>query len=142
MTDRKITREIDPNGSIVISDRQCKFVFRRLRAGVLEIQIIGCDNGQFGTAMIDEVAVALLREGSLELFVDASDASMPAVSVSNAWAQFFSLNRASLKRVRILVRSKGVALTMQIVRHLSNVGDLIQIYSDREPYEARKAAGT
>src|SRR5260221_11794457 len=140
MTTGKITREIASDGSVVVTDARCKIVFRRIRPKAVEIQIAGIDNGQFGTAMIDEVAVALLRERPLELFIDASDASMPAVSVANAGTHFFALNRDSLKRVRILVGSRALELTMEIVRHLSDTGHLMQIYSDRELYEARKAA--
>ncbi len=140
MTTGKITREIASDGSVVVTDARCKIVFRRIRPKAVEIQIAGIDNGQFGTAMIDEVAVALLRERPLELFIDASDASMPAVSVAKGWTHFFALNRDSLKRVRILVGSRALELTMEIVRHLSDTGHLMQIYSDRELYEARKAA--
>ena len=60
--------------------------------------------------------------------------------MASGWGDFFALNRKNLKRVRILVGSKAVALTMEIVRHLSNTGDLVQIYSERELYDARKAA--
>ncbi len=140
MTAGKVTREIAEDGTVVVSDERCSVVFRRIRPGVVEIRIAGVDNGQFGTAMFDEVALALMRERSLELFVDASDASMPAVSVTKGWSQFFALNRKDLKRVSILVGSKAVALTMEIVRHLSKTGDLMRIYSDRELYDARKAA--
>ena len=136
----KITREIACDGNVVVTDAKCKIVFRRIRPGVLEIQIAGIDDGQFGTALIDEVLVALVREGPLELFIDASDASMPAVSVAKGWTNFFAFNRKSLKRVRILVGSKAVALTMEIVRYLSDTGDLIRIYSDRELYDAQGRA--
>lgn len=139
MSADKVTREIAQDGSVVVSDARCRIVFRRIRPGVLEIQIAGTDNGQFGTAMIDEVAVALMRERPLELFVDASNASMPAVSVAKGWIHFFALNHKNLKRVRILAGSKEVTLTMQIVRHLSDTGNLLHIYSDREIYDARKA---
>jgi len=136
----KITREIAEDGTVVVSDERCRVVFRRIRPGALEIRIAGTDSGQFGTAIFDEVALALMRERSLELFVDAADASMPAVSVTQGWSHFFALNRPNLKRVRILAGSKAVALTMEIVRHLSGIGDLMHIYSDRQIYDARKAS--
>ncbi len=140
MTADRITREIARDGSVVLGDARCRFVFRALRAGVFEIQLFGIDHGQFGTATFDELAVALLRERSLELYLDASQGSIPSVNVSRAWTRFFENHRKSLKRVRILASSKSVALTMGIIRHLSNTGDLLQIYSDRELYETRKAS--
>ena len=105
---------------------------------MLEIRISGTDSGQFGTATLDEVSLALRRERPLELFVDAAEASMPAVAVSQDWTRFIALNQKDLKRVSVLVSSKSVALTMAIAQHLSNTGKLMQIYSDRELYESRK----
>ena len=123
---------------ITLGDAKCRFTFRRPRAGVLEIEIEGIDNGQFGTAPLDEVAKALIRERPLELFVDASRASMPAVSVSREWTRFFALNQKDLKRVSVLVSDKSVKLTIAIAQHLSQTGKLIQIYTDADLYAARK----
>ena len=63
---------------------------------------------------------------------------MPPVAVSQAWTRFIALNQKDLKRVSVLVSSRSVALTMAIAQHLSNTGKLMQIYSDRELYEARR----
>jgi len=121
-----------------IGDEKCRFTFRRPRAGVLEIAIEGIDKGQLGTAPLDEIARAMMRERPLELFVDATRASMPAVSVSREWTRFFSLNQKDLKRVSVLVGDQSVKLTIAIAQHLSQTGKLIQIYTDAELYEARK----
>jgi hypothetical protein len=136
--DGEITRELGPGGSVIMGDARCSFTFERLRPGVLEIRIVGTDQGQFGTATLDEIAIALRRERPLELFVDAAEASMPAVAVSQEWTRFIALNQKDLTRVSVLVSSKSVALTMAIAQHLSNTGKLMQIYSDRELYEARR----
>lgn len=133
-----IKRELAPGGQVTLSDGRCTFVYERPRAGVLEIRISGTDSGQFGTATLDEISNALRRERPLELFVDAAEASMPAVSVSQDWTRFIALNQKDLRRVSVLVSSKSVALTMAIAQHLSNTGKLMQIYSDRELYESRK----
>jgi hypothetical protein len=140
MTTGEITRETTKDGSIVLRDPRTSFTFRRFPHGVLEVLIEGTDRGQFGTAALDEIALALMRERPLELFVDASGASMPAVKVSQEWTRFFSLNQNALKRVSVLVSSKSVELTIAIAQHLSQTGKLIQIYSDAELFEARKAA--
>jgi hypothetical protein len=122
----------------VIKDERCSFTFESLGPGMLEVRIVGIDNGQFGNAPLDEIAVALVRERPIELFVDAAEASMPPVAVSQAWTRFISLNQKDLKRVSVLVSSKSVALTMAIAQHLSNTGKLMQIYSDRDLYDARR----
>jgi hypothetical protein len=137
-----VSREIAPDGEIVLRAERGSFHFRRTAPGVLHIRIEGIDNGQFGTAALDEIAVALVRERPLELFIDASGASMPAVSVSREWTRFFSLNQKDLKRVSVLVSSKTVELTVAIAQHLSQTGKLIQIYSDSELFGTRKAAAS
>lgn len=124
----------------VIRDDRCAFTFNRIAPGVLEIVIAGIDTGQFGTGPLDQISMALARERPLELFVDASGASMPAVSVSREWSRYFALNQKDLVRVSVLVSSKSVELTIAIAQHLSQTGKLIQIYSDSELYEARRAA--
>ena len=133
-----VQRLIEPEGGIVLRADRCSFTYRS-RPGALEIVIEGVDRGQFGTAPLDEIGIALMRDRPLELFVDASAASMPTVDVSRQWTRFFSLNRDALTRVNVLVGSKSVELTIAIAQHLSQTGKLIQIYSDEEIYEARKA---
>lgn len=135
-----IVREIASDGSTVIRDERCKVSFRRLCAGAIEIRIEGKDCGQFGTALIDEVALALMRERSLELLVDAGEGKILSVGVTIAWARFLEMNRALLPRVTVLCGCKHTTLSMGLIRHLSNTGDLVRILSDRASYEARKAA--
>ena len=135
---QEIKRELEPGGHVTLSGGGCTFTYERLRPGVLEIRIVGTDKGQFGSATLDEISNALRRERPLELFVDAAEASMPAVKVSQDWTRFIALNQKDLTRVSVLVSSKSVALTMAIAQHLSNTGKLMQIYSDRELYEARR----
>jgi hypothetical protein len=133
-----VTRETTADGKVILKSGRCAFEFTRRAPGVLEVRIEGTDKGQFGTAALDEIAVAIVRERPIELFVDASKASMPAVAVSQEWTRFFSLNRKDLKRVSVLVSSKSVELTIAIAQHLSRTGNLIQIYSDPSLFEARK----
>ena len=90
--------------------------------------------GSDGTVTLKDVAPRVL-----ELFVDATRASMPAVNVSREWTRFFALNQKDLKRVSVLVGSKSVELTIAIAQHLSQTGKLIQIYSDEEIFEVRRA---
>jgi len=135
-----VTRTATPDGKVRLLGRTCAFDYERLRAGALLVTITGHDTGQFGSATLDELRLELLRHRPLELFVDAREALGPAVSVSDDWTHFFSLNREGLRRVSVLVGSNVVHLTVAIAQHLSRTGDLIQIYSDPETFEARVAA--
>ena len=84
----EVTRELQGDGSVVLRDSRCRFTFRRIGRGAMELTIAGIDNGQLGTAPLDELAMALVRDRPLELFVDATEASMPSVSVSREWTRF------------------------------------------------------
>src|SRR5690606_2911608 len=99
--------------------------------------IKGSDSGQFGTAALDEIRAEIGRRSPLELFVDARAASGPTVKVSEEWTDFFNRRRADLSRAYVLVGSKSLNLTIEIARHLSRTGSLIQIYTDPELFEAR-----
>lgn len=135
-----VTREVLPDGRTRLSAGRCSFFYARLRPGALLVTITGLDSGQFGTTTLDEIRMELLRQRPLELFVDAREAVGAAVSVSDEWTRFFSLNREQLKRVSVLVGSKVVYLTVAIAQHLSRTGSLIQIYSDPEVFEGLVAA--
>jgi hypothetical protein len=141
MTQTAPTKETLPDGTVRLSAGGCSFEFRRVRPGAMLVTITGQDSGQFGTTSLDEIRLEMLRNRPLELFVDARDAVGAAVSVSDEWTRFFSLNREHLKRVSVLVNSKVVYLTVAIAQHLSRTGNLIQIYSDPETFEARLAGG-
>ena len=132
-----IERQTLPDGQLRMSAGKGEFLFERLQPGTLLVTISGQDLGQFGTATLDEIRLELLRHRPLELFIDAAAAQVVSVDVSREWTQFFSLNREQLKRVNVLVGSKALELTVAIAQHLSQTGNLIQIYTDRELFAAR-----
>jgi hypothetical protein len=134
-----ILREQLPGGG-KLSSARCTFVFHRLGQGAMLVVVTGIDSGEFGTATLDEIRIELLRHRPLELFIDAQAAVAVAVTVSKDWTHFFSLNREHLKRVSVLAGSKAVELTVAIAQHLSQTGNLIQIYTERELFDARVAA--
>jgi hypothetical protein len=138
MSNPEIKREILPGGDVRLSSDECTFFYQRVCPGVVRVTISGYDAGQFGTATLDEILTAINREGSLELFVDAREASGVSPRVSDDWTRFFSTNREKLARVHVLVGgSKVVHLTVAIAQHLSRTGNLIQIYSDPEGFESK-----
>ena len=96
----------------------------------------GQDSGQFGSAALDEIRIEILRQGTLELLVDASAAVLVTTEVSAEWTRFFSLSRQQLRRVSVLTGSKLMNLTVASAQHLSQTGNLIQIYSDRALFGA------
>jgi hypothetical protein len=135
-----IERKVLADGRVEMTAGKAAFVFERLKPGVMLVTISGIDKGQFGTATLDEIRLEMLRQRPVEVFVDAEAAIAVSVDVSREWTQFFSLNREQLKRVSVLVGSKAIELTIAIAQHLSQTGNLIQIYSDRDLFHARVQA--
>jgi hypothetical protein len=134
---------VTANGATELVSPQGAFNFRRLAAGAMLVTITGNDTGQFGTKALDEIRLEIMRYGPLELFIDAEQALLVSSEVSQEWTRFFSTSRAQLRRVSVLTGSKLINLTVAIAQHLSNTGNLIQIYSDRELFDgaiARVAA--
>lgn len=141
MSDQQIQKRTLPDGRTELTAGKGVFTFQRLRRGALLVAIAGDDMGQFGTAALDEIRMELLRHQPLELYIDTSQASNVSVEVSREWTHFFSHQREQLKRVSILTGSKLIHLTVAIAQHLSQTGNLIQIYSDRELFEEAVARG-
>lgn len=137
-----VNKQVSTEGDVELESGNGKFVFRRLTAGTLLVTISGSDQGQFGTATLDEIRLEILRHGALELLIDAADAELVTVEVSQEWTKFFATTRPQLRRVSVLTGSKLINLTVAIAQHLSQTGNLIQIYSDRELFEAAKAKAT
>lgn len=137
MNESTIKREILDGGAILLSASGCSFEFRRPEPGTLLVTVKGYDRGIFGTAALDEIASAIARDGEITAFIDAREVSGVSVSVSEDWQRFFERNRENLTRVHVLVGSKVFGLTVAIVQHLSNTGNLIRIYSDPEQFSAQ-----
>lgn len=133
-----LTRSQDGDHVTLVAG-EAEFNFRPLGKNALLVTITGSDNGQFGTACLDEIRLAVLRAGRLELLIDASQATNVSVDVSKAWTGFFSSAREQLSRVSVLTGSKLIHLTVGIAQHLSQTGNLIQIYSDRALFDVAVA---
>jgi hypothetical protein len=130
------------DGSVEMAQGGGRFCFRRLRPGALLLSIEGQDTGQFGSAVLDEVRMEIMRGGPLELLIDASAAVLVTTEVSQEWTRFFSLSRQQLTRVSVLTGSRLINLSVAIAQHLSQTGNLIQIYSDRALFDAAVARAT
>ena len=133
-----IEREVLPDGTVVLRAGPGTFRYGRPGPGVLQISVHGDDDGQFGSALVDEIANVLARDKPLEIFVDASGGSMPGLGVTGQWVRFFSDNHNDITAVHILVGSRSAELTLALARRLTPAGRLISLYTRREAFEARR----
>ena len=131
----EVTREVLSDATLRLSANGCSFTFEHPRSGVMHVTVAGEDAGQFGTRTLDEVRAAIARDGRVELFIDAHDASATASCVTEAWKQFLTRHRADLARVHVLVGSKFMYLNVAITQHLAGATNLLRIYTDREEFE-------
>ncbi len=142
MTPEPLERAVLPDGSVRMIAESSRFVFVRPTPRTLAISFTGYDKGQFGTAPFDEIGAILRVHSPLELFVDARNAVGATVRVSQDWTSYFSQHKHDFTRIHVLAGSKLIALTIGIVQHLSRTGNLIQIYSDGEAFDAELAAAS
>lgn len=129
-----IQREQD-GATVRLITSQCSFTYHRPAPGVVHIQILGKDLGQFGPAVIQELASDLATSARLELFVDTSDVFLAVPRVAELWTNWFRTNQSSLKSVNILVRSRYVQLTVEVAKLFSRTGELIRIYLDPDNFK-------
>lgn len=123
-------RDILEDGSVRFSDPSCTIIVTRLAAGVVLLSFTGHDTGQFGTMPFDELDVDVRRYGVIEVFVDTRDAFNATVGVGDQWAEWIQLNRRALKRMSVLVASKYVQMTAEMIKLFSRSGELMRVYTD------------
>ena len=128
-------RETLKDGSVRLRSLKCSFTYFRLRPGVVLMRIEGDDSGEFGTAPMDELREDLNRYAPVEFFVEMLPTAGARLPVQEAWTEWFSQNRAALKSVSILTRSKFMYFTAEVVKLFSRTGELIRVYLEQQPFE-------
>jgi hypothetical protein len=137
-----VRREVLIDGTVLLESARCAFYITRLRAAVVLVRIVGSrlDTGELGTLPMDEIAVDLGRAAPVELFIDASEAAGAIVSVQEDWAGWFARQRASLRRVNMLVQGPYMHFTVEVTKFFSRTGELIRVYLDRGEFDRALAS--
>jgi hypothetical protein len=130
-----VQREVLGDGSVRIWDDKCSFHYFRPRPGVVLIMLAGRDNGQFGTATIDELRQDISRYAPVEVFFDMQDTVGANLEVQETWTEWIQVYRSALKSVNFLVRSNYMHVTIEIAKFFSRTGELIRVYLDPAPFE-------
>jgi hypothetical protein len=129
-----IRRETGEHGEVrLVSERNSYFIWRP-RPGVVVMQVLGTDRGEFGTQPMDELREDIRRYAPIELFVEMDQSADARLPIQEAWTEWFSTHRSDLKSVNVLTRSKYMNFTTEVVKFFSRTGDLIRVYLDAEPF--------
>lgn len=120
-------------GSSEISTPQCKILCLRPRPGVAVVQIIGIACGSLYEALFNHLEPDLVSDAPVELFVDTRSANGSAINIVD-WVNFISQDHGLFECVHVLVASTVISLSVNIIKHLSRTGDLIQIYTEPATY--------
>lgn len=123
-------RETLENGDVRFRTEGATTIVSALAPGVLLLTLTGHDKGGFGDGVFQELARHVERRGRVEIFVDTRDAFNATTTVSTQWSSWFQANRAGLKQVSVLVTSKFVQLTAEVMKLFSRTGELMRIYTD------------
>jgi hypothetical protein len=123
-------REVLANGDIRFRTEEATTVVSVLAPAVVLLTLTGHDKGGFGSAVFEELERQIAGAGRMEIFVDTRDAFNATTTVSAQWSAWFQTHRASIKRVSVLVTSKFVQLTAEVMKLFSRTGELMRIYTD------------
>ncbi len=108
----------------------------RLGVGCLLLVIEGRDVGELGTVTFDTLDRELERAGRLWLFVDARNAPSASIAVSAAWAGWLTKRRDRLERLEMLVSTRFVEMTAELVRRFAELDEQMRVTSDPVAFES------
>lgn len=130
-------RETLADGTIRLqAGRGSSMTFARVRPGVVLVRIVGYDRGEFGDAPFDLMQAEARRWGKIELFVDATETPGAVTAVRETWTEWFKVHRGELVRVHAVSGSTFVEMALSVAKTLSRTGELMQLYKDREEFDA------
>jgi hypothetical protein len=110
---------------------RCTFVFRRPKPGVVLLTASGDDRGELGSLPRDVLEREAAQHGPLRLFLDARELSDASGPTRQDWTRWLQQRRgATLAGVSILVGSRYLGLVMDVAKHLSGTGDLVQVLAE------------
>ena len=132
-------RETLPDGSLRLREGGCTHTFTRLRPGVMLLRIAGYDRGELGPAAFEPIDAELSGRAPLALLVDVSGVEGATKPVSDAWTEWFRTRRSQLQEVHILVASRFLDFLVNVAKHFSRTGELIQVHSDASRFESAAA---
>jgi hypothetical protein len=123
-------------GCVELRSARCSFRLEPLSSAALLLTVRGIDNGEFGTAVVDEVRrYAREQRVAIELFVDA-DVEFVDAGVRDLWTQWIKADGRHVRHVTMLVGSKAARLSIAVTREQSRTTDHIRLLDDRGLFDA------
>lgn len=140
---------IYPEGRLIVRSTEGCITYERPRFNVILVKLAGKEQSEMGRLFFALLARELAheqrrwrREGqgdSIHLFVDARRVSRHGL-MFESWIRFLLESEHRLRRIHILATNKTIALSVQIIQHLSDTGKLVQLYETAGCFDAAQRA--
>lgn len=131
-----ITRRMDGARTVILEDGACSYSLHRPARAAVLLTLRGADRGVLASEVFDELARARTEAGRLHLFIDLRATQMPAVVVSDLWAQWLGTNRAALASVVVLAPTLPLYVTASIAQWRSQAGAIMRVVEEPQRFEA------
>jgi hypothetical protein len=111
----------------------CTLSIARPERGVLVVTFAGTDVGEFGRRPFEAMAPDLAA-GPVELFLDARAGKAASIDVSSDWAAWLREQRERLRCIHMLVATKFIQLSADLVRRFAGLEDRMRLYTGAVPF--------
>lgn len=119
--------------------QHARLTLRRPAPGLVVLVLEGRDGGEFGEEPFEELARDMTAGEPVELFIDARGAKAAALEVSGRWAVWLGKHRGALARVSLLTGAPFIALTADVVKSFSGLGELMRVYTNAADFDVELA---
>lgn len=140
-----LERHVFPNGKVIISAQGTTLTFQRPIFNLMQIELTGREDAALNHLFFGllEKELAFDRRHAprmpapcgIEMFVDAQHVTRHGL-MFEAWIQFLLAHRHQLRHIHILATNRVSQLSVEIMQHLSDTGDLVRLYDLPDAFAA------
>ncbi|MGN6702375.1 MAG: hypothetical protein ACTHKB_05365 [Burkholderiaceae bacterium] len=134
---RAIDVAIHPEATVIINAARGVITYERPHYNLIRVRFTGEEQPEMGRLFFTLLDLELgydqrcrHRDGdgpTVHLFVDAKRVSQHGL-MFESWIQFLLERELPLRHIHILAVNKTIALSVQIIQHLSDTGTLVRLY--------------
>lgn len=107
--------------------------YHRFKTGVHVVRIEGSEGAALTLEPFKRFERRLIASAPVDLFIDMRKAPGAAINLAE-WISFIGAGRRLFKQVHVLAASPAASLSVTIIKHLSQTGELIRLHTDALAY--------